>query len=40
LISNKDEILENFEVIKHTIFNDTALEVEYTEVKNKMAMII
>lgn len=39
LISNKDEILENFEVIKHTIFNDTALEAEYTEMKNEMAVV-
>lgn len=39
LISNKAEILENFEVIKHTIFNDTAIEAEHTEMKNEMSVV-
>lgn len=39
LISNKDEIIENFEIIKYTIFDDTALVMEYTETKNEMTVI-
>ena len=35
LISNKDEIIENFEIIKYTIFDDTALEAEYTDTKKR-----
>ncbi|WP_010244524.1 recombinase family protein [Acetivibrio cellulolyticus] len=39
LISNKDEILENFEVIKHTIFDVTALETEHSEMKEEMSVV-
>ena len=39
LTSNKDEILENFEIIKHDIFDDTALEAEYTDSKNEMTVV-
>ncbi len=39
LISNKDEILENFEVIKNTIFDVTALEMEHSEMKDEMSVV-
>lgn len=39
LISNKDEVFENFEVIKHTIFDVTALETEHSEMKDEMSVV-
>ncbi len=39
LISNKDEILENFEVIKNTIFDVIALETEHSEMKDEMSIV-
>ena len=39
MISNKDEIIENFEIIKYTIYDDTALEAEYTDSKNEMTVV-
>jgi site-specific DNA recombinase len=39
LISNKDEVLENFEVIKHTLFDVTTLEAEYLQMKNEMTVV-
>ena len=39
LISNKAEILGSFEVVKCTIFNNTALELENMEIKNEMIVV-
>lgn len=39
LISNKDEILENFEAIKNTIFDVTTLEWEHSEMKEEMSVV-
>ncbi len=39
LISNKDAILENFEMIKNTIFDVTKLEMEHSEMRNEMSVV-
>ena len=39
MISNKSEILENFEIIKHTIFDYTGIEADCADTKNEMTVV-